>query len=79
MLLAPAVHTDGSGDEVFVRVNAQDSDTRPFFRKFNKTLRVSYLTARSRAPVTEILRMEDAWCVQLLRDAFSSDCWKSLD
>jgi hypothetical protein len=80
MLLAPSIHNDESGEQVYLRVNAQDSDTRPFFRKFNETLQVSYLPAgRSRAPVTEVLSGPDAWCVQLLRQAYSPECWNALD
>lgn len=76
MLLAPSIISGGS--EVKVRIN-QQSDARHFYRRFNETITVAYMPSGRRAPVTETFTGSAAWCVQLLRAAYSSECWAQLD
>ena len=78
MLLAPSILAVG-GDQVRVRVNAQDASSAAFYQRFNTTLDVAYMPGGRRAPVTETLNGSDAFCVQLLRSAYDRSCWEQLD
>jgi hypothetical protein len=46
---------------------------------FNSSIHVEYLPAHSRAPVSAKLDGIAAYCVQMLRMAFSTGCWDALD
>jgi hypothetical protein len=45
----------------------------------NQTINTEYLEGGSRKMTTQILEGEAAYCVQLLRIAFDSACWKEID
>jgi hypothetical protein len=80
MIIAPRVLP--SMDTVDVRtVRVQDITEKTNGRvlEFNFSTRVEFLPGGSRAPVSETLTGSDAYCVQLLRAAFSEDCWRNLD
>lgn len=62
-----------------VRVQDVTERTNGRVVEFNYTTRVEFLPGGSRAPVSETLTGSDSYCVQLLRAAFSEDCWRKLD
>ena len=80
MLLAPRLLPLESAQQ-HVRAAPPDgdgvTDTKTFF--FNRTIGVEYLDGESRLFKTRRLHGQDAYCVQLLREAFSAQCWKNLD
>lgn len=45
----------------------------------NHTIYTEYLEGGSRKMTTQVLEGEAAYCVQLLRIAFDSSCWKEID
>ena len=82
MLIAPRLYPNASGTEddlAMVRVNDQEDLSSGFQMQLNRSVRVEYLPGGSRAPVTEVLTSTDAYCVQLLRHAYSASCWEQLD
>lgn len=62
-----------------VRVQDPEQKTNGRVVEFNNSLTVEYLPGGSRVPVSETLVGSDAYCVQLLRAAFSEECWAQLD
>jgi len=46
---------------------------------FNSSVHIEYMDGRTRVIRQETLRNEEAYCIQLLRIAFSDECWHSLD
>ena len=80
MLIAPKLLARES-EQVHVRVSPPDSDgiTQTRTLVLNETVRVEYLDGQSKALGTGVLRQEEAFCVQLLRQAFEPACWKALD
>lgn len=70
-LAAPDVRT--------VRVQDITEKTNGRVLEMNYTTRIEFLPGGSRAPVSETLTGSDSYCVQLLRAAFSEDCWRNLD
>lgn len=62
-----------------VRVQDVTEKTNGRVLEFNHTLRAEFLPGGSRAPVSETFTGSDAYCVQLLRAAFSEECWSRLD
>jgi hypothetical protein len=62
-----------------VRIQDPYQKTNGRVVEFNNSLTVEYLPGGSRAPVSETLTGSDAYCVQLLRAAFSEECWAQLD
>lgn len=85
VLLAPRIlpHEDDDATipEQHVRVSPPDgdglTDTKTFL--FNRTIKIEYLDGRTRRMETRELSETNAYCVQLLRSAFESSCWESLD
>ncbi len=63
------------------RVSPPDSDgiTQTRTLVLNETVRVEYLDGQSKALGTGVLEREEAFCVQLLRQAFEPACWRALD
>ena len=80
MLIAPKLLPHES-EQTHVRVSPPDSDgvTQTRTLVLNETVRVEYLDGQSKALGTGVLRREEAFCVQLLRQAFEPACWKALD
>jgi len=80
MLIAPKL-VPSESNQTHVRVSPPDSDgiTQTRTLVLNETVRVEYLDGQSKALGTGVLRQEEAFCVQLLRQAFEPDCWKALD
>ena len=62
-----------------VRVQDVTGKTNGRVLEMNYTTRVEFLPGGSRAPAIETLIGSDSYCVQLLRAAFSEDCWRNLD
>lgn len=62
-----------------VRVQDVTEKTNGRVLELNYTTRVEFLPGGSRAPVSETLTGSDSYCVQLLRAAFSEECWRNLD
>ena len=81
MLLAPRLAPYESPQQhVRVAVPTDTSSfapTRTFL--FNTTIKVDFLDGESRNFQSTILEGEQAYCVQLLREAFEPLCWKNLD
>lgn len=42
-------------------------------------VKVEYLDGAKRSSVQRVVHGEEAYCIQLLRTAFTEDCWKGLD
>ena len=80
MLIAPKL-VPSESNQTHVRVSPPDSDgiTQTRTLVLNETVRVEYLDGQSKALGTGVLRQEEAFCVQLLRQAFEPACWKALD
>ena len=82
MILAPRVRAsvDNAGVQ-HVRVQRPGgdgmTDTKTFL--FNKSVEVEYLDGRTRRMESTIMSGEDGYCVQLLREAFESECWRKID
>ena len=53
------------------------TDTRTFL--FNRTVRAEFFDGVSKTMHTREFRDEAAFCVQLLRASFASECWERLD
>jgi len=83
MIIAPRIvpETESEADLDIRTVRVQDVTERTNGRvtEMNYTTRVEFLPGGSRAPVSETLQGSDAYCIQLLREAFSDDCWRNLD
>tara|TARA_Y100000768_G_scaffold255360_1_gene194064 strand:+ start:3613 stop:4293 length:681 start_codon:yes stop_codon:yes gene_type:complete len=82
MLIAPKLYenTSSSQDDLaMIRIHDVNDLSTGFLLKFNRSIRVEYLPGGSRAPLTETLVGKDAYCVQLLRAAYTSACWEMLD
>ena len=80
MLIAPKLLPRES-EQTHVRVSPPDSDgmTQTRTLVLNKTLSVEYLDGQTKSLHSESLAMEEAFCVQLLRNAFEPACWQALD
>jgi hypothetical protein len=80
MLVAPRLVPSESA-QAHVRVSPPDSDgiTQTRTLVLNETVRVEYLDGQSKALGTGVLRKDEAFCVQLLRQAFEPTCWNALD
>lgn len=76
MFTAPRVL--GGADPRDVRVH-DASENYLQTMEFNHSLTVEYLEGSSRVPVTAQLNGTMAYCVQLLRASFHTDCWMNLD
>lgn len=61
-----------------VRITSPDTQ-RTRSELFNTTITSEYLDGMTRSLVTSRFNDEDAFCVQLLRRAFSDGCWKGVD
>ena len=79
LLHAHQAHTDTPPETKAVRVQDPDQKTNGHVMAFNQSVTIEYLPGGSRVPVSETLSGSDAYCVQLLRGAFSSECWDQLD
>lgn len=87
MLIAPRLlplseDQAGKNREAYVRVAPPDADGKLFSTatyRFNYTVRTEYLDGATRRMQTRELVGEQAYCVQLLRDAFEPACWAKLD
>ena len=80
MLVAPRLLPSESA-QAHVRVSPPDSDgiTQTRTLVLNETVRVEYLDGQSKALGTGVLQRDEAFCVQLLRQAFEPTCWNALD
>ena len=80
MLIAPKLLPLESETE-HVRVSPPDSDgvTQTRTLVLNKTLAVEYLDGQTKQLHQRRLEADEAFCVQLLRLAFESACWRALD
>lgn len=75
MLQLPRASTSSN----YVRVAAPDGASfSSTTLQFNDSVKVEYVTTSKKVETT-ILTGSDAFCLQLLRVAFHSDCWKQLD
>lgn len=80
MLIAPKLLPSES-EQVHVRVSPPDSDgiTQTRTLVLNQTVRVEYLDGETKSLGSEVLTANEAFCVQLLRQAFEPACWAALD
>jgi len=80
MLIAPKLLPSESA-QVHVRVSPPDSDgiTQTRTLVLNETVRVEYLDGETKSLGSEVLAASEAFCVQLLRQAFEPACWAALD
>ena len=80
MLIAPKLLPSESA-QVHVRVSPPDSDgiTQTRTLVLNETVRVEYLDGETKSLGSEHLSANEAFCVQLLRQAFEPACWAALD
>ncbi len=80
MLIAPKLIAAESA-QTYVRVSPPDSDgvTQTRTLVLNETVQVEYLDGQTKGLGTGTLRHEEAFCVQLLRQAFEPACWRALD
>ena len=80
MLIAPKLLALES-EQVHVRVSPPDSDgiTQTRTLLFNETVAVEYLDGQTKSLHSGTLVKEEAFCVQMLRRAFETACWKALD
>jgi len=62
-----------------IRIVDQSGQSSGATRRFNTTISVEFLPGNSRTPVIEQFKSVDAFCIQMLREAFSPDCWQALD
>ena len=82
MVLAPKL-LDGTNaePEQHVRVTVPNADgvttTKTFL--FRKRVHVEYLDGQTRTLASAILDGQASYCVQLLRHAYSDDCWQKID
>ena len=77
MIVAPRV-INGS-DERGVRALDPTGERVGEETTYNHSVQIEFLPGGSRVPATETLRGHDAYCVQLLREAFVPECWANLD
>jgi hypothetical protein len=77
MIVAPRI-INGS-DERGVRALDPTGERVGVETAYNHSIRVEYLPGGSRVPAIETLSGQDAYCVQLLREAFVPECWANLD
>ena len=81
MILAPKLkeqREDSARQHVRVhRPNASFAQTKTFL--FEKEVTVEYLEGTTRQLKTDTFAGGGAYCVQLLRVAFSRECWVALD
>ena len=70
-----------AAEQQHVRVATPGTDelmtTKTFL--FNRTVRVEYLDGATRRMATSEWSGDSAYCIQLLREAFSPGCWEKLD
>jgi hypothetical protein len=80
MLIAPKLLPRES-EPAHVRVAPPDSDgvTSTRTMVLNKTVMVEYLDGKTKQLHSEVLSMDAAFCVQLLRHAFEPACWRGLE
>jgi hypothetical protein len=80
MLVAPKL-LPREATPVHVRVSPPDSDgiTQTRTVVLNDTVWAEYLDGETKSLGSESLEGEEAFCVQLLRQAFEASCWKALD
>lgn len=80
MLIAPKLMPLES-EQTHVRVSPPDSDgiTQTRTLILNQTVAVEYLDGQTKSLHQRRLEADEAFCVQLLRLAFESTCWQSLD
>jgi hypothetical protein len=77
MIIAPRII---NGNDIRnVKVEDPTGKTTPRLVLMNFTLEVEFLLGGSRVPMTETFSGSDAFCIQLLRRSFVSECWDSLD
>ena len=80
MLIAPKLVPHDS-EPMHVRVSPPDGDGITSTRTlvFNHTIKVEYLDGMTKQLVLKTLSANEAFCVQLLRQAFEPACWEALD
>ena len=80
MLIAPKL-LPLEAEQTHVRVSPPDSDgiTQTRTLILNQTVAVEYLDGQTKSLHQRRLEADEAFCVQLLRLAFESTCWQSLD
>ena len=76
MVVAPRIVA--SNDERHIKIS-DPGMMLPRLVKMNHSVEVEFLEGGSRVPKLESMNGLDAYCVQLLRRSFTSDCWESLD
>lgn len=72
----------GAGDDLYVRVNYRQTANRSagsYVVRMRRSIDIEFTLGASRRVANERLSGSDAYCVQLLRMAFSDDCWNALD
>jgi hypothetical protein len=80
MLVAPKL-LPHEGTPVHVRVSPPDSDgiTQTRTVVLNDTVWAEYLDGETKSLGSESLKGDEAFCVQMLRQAFEPSCWRALD
>jgi hypothetical protein len=80
MIIAPRIVFDaGEQDERAVRVLSPSNPSATKIFNFNFSISAEFLAGGSRTPVTETFSESAAFCIQLLRLVFTSECWAQLD
>ena len=78
MLIGPRFFQLDS-EQKLTRVTDPGSALNTRTESFNKTIDVEYLDGFTRRPRRERLEPPASFCVQLLRQAFTAECWENLD
>ena len=66
-------------EAVYVKIAAPDGASTTETRSMSRRVRVEYLDGKTRRMKIESVTDETAFCVQLLRSAFSEACWQKID
>ena len=77
-----AVHETDKDNETYVRVTHRATVNRSagsYVVRMNRSVMVEYTPGASKRAQREWMHASDAFCVQLLRTAFTNDCWNNLD
>ena len=83
--LAPKVvdfehrHVEYEPAQAHVRISQPDDGAQTKTVLMNSTLLVHYLDVPSRSMKSEVVEGVHAYCIQLLRAAFSDACWKLIE
>ena len=78
--IVPFEHRPEDYDPEFmrVRISKPDDEMETKMVLMNKTVVVNYMDMPTRSMKTKLLNGKHAYCVQLLREAYTSECWNQI-